>query len=97
MCWDQHLTSTIQFLCISSIPETLLHVTLKRRAEISADIFTCLLRYFPPVLQEFDNNIYLLTGHPVRTEKYEARSHIVRTERSEAPHTLARLVKILNS
>ena len=39
------LTSTIQFLCIS-IPETLLHVTLKRRAEISADIFARLLRYF---------------------------------------------------
>ena len=32
-------------LCIS-IPETLLHVTLKRRAEISADIFARLLRYF---------------------------------------------------
>ena len=39
------LTSTIQSLCIS-IPETLLHVTLKRRAEISADIFARLLRYF---------------------------------------------------
>ena len=37
--------STIQSLCIS-IPETLLHVTLKRRAEISADIFARLLRYF---------------------------------------------------
>ena len=35
----------IQSLCIS-IPETLLHVTLKRRAEISADIFARLLRYF---------------------------------------------------
>ena len=34
-----------QSLCIS-IPETLLHVTLKRRAEISADIFARLLRYF---------------------------------------------------
>ena len=32
-------------MCIS-IPETLLHVTLKRRAEISADIFARLLRYF---------------------------------------------------
>ena len=32
-------------LCIS-IPETLLHVTLKRRAEISTDIFARLLRYF---------------------------------------------------
>ena len=41
----QLLTSTIQSLCIS-IPETLLHVTLKRRAEISADIFARLLRYF---------------------------------------------------
>ena len=39
------MTSTIQSLCIS-IPETLLHVTLKRRAEISADIFARLLRYF---------------------------------------------------
>ena len=39
------MTSTIQSLCVS-IPETLLHVTLKRRAEISADIFACLLRYF---------------------------------------------------
>ena len=39
------MTSTIQSLSIS-IPETLLHVTLKRRAEISADIFARLLRYF---------------------------------------------------
>ena len=47
MCWVQLLTSRIQFLC-TSIPETLLHVTLKRRpeAEISADIFARLLRYF---------------------------------------------------
>ena len=29
-----------------SLPETLLHVTLKRRAGISVDIFACLLRYF---------------------------------------------------
>ena len=29
------------------------------------------------------NDIYLLTGYPVHTEKYQARSHIVRTERSE--------------
>ena len=42
---SQLLTSTIQSLCIS-ILETLLHVTLKRRAEISADIFARLLRYF---------------------------------------------------
>ena len=28
--------------------------------------------------------IYLLTGYPVRTEKYYARSHIVQTERSES-------------
>ena len=41
----QLLTSTIQSLCIS-IPENLLHVTQKRRAEISADIFARLLRYF---------------------------------------------------
>ena len=39
------MTSTIQSLCIS-IPETWLHVALKRRAEISADIFARLLRYF---------------------------------------------------
>ena len=45
MSWVQLLTATIQFLCIS-IPETLLHVTMKRRAEISADIFARLLRYF---------------------------------------------------
>ena len=38
-------TSTIQSLCIS-ILETLLHVTMKRRAEISVDIFVRLLRYF---------------------------------------------------
>ena len=36
---------TLKFLCIST-PETLLHVTLKRRAEISGDIFACLSRYF---------------------------------------------------
>ena len=46
MCWVQLLAYTIRlFLCIS-ILETLLHVTLKRRAEISNDIFACLLRYF---------------------------------------------------
>ena len=39
------MTATIQSLCIS-IPDTLLHMTLKRRAEISADIFARLLRYF---------------------------------------------------
>ena len=39
------MTSTIQSLCIS-ILETLLQVTLKRRAEISADSFARLLRYF---------------------------------------------------
>ena len=33
------------------------------------------------------NLIYLLTGYPVRTEKYQARSHIVRTERSEVRAT----------
>ena len=33
-------------------------------------------------LRTYDN-IYLLTGYPVRTEKYQARSHIVRTERSD--------------
>ena len=38
------MTSTIQFLCIS-IPETLLHVTLNRQEEISADIFARLLQY----------------------------------------------------
>ena len=32
------MTSAIQVLCIS-MPETSIHVTLKRRAEISADIF----------------------------------------------------------
>ena len=45
MCWVQLLTYAIQFLCIS-IPETLLQVTLKRRAEISAYIFAGLSRYF---------------------------------------------------
>ena len=44
MCWVQLLTSTTQFLCIS-ILETLLHVTLTRRTEISADIFAHLYRY----------------------------------------------------
>ena len=34
--------------------------------------------------------IYLLTGYPVRTEKYQARSHIVRTERSEVRATWLR-------
>ena len=41
-----------------------------------------------PVFLQFDwliigRIIYLLTGHPVCTEKYQARSHIVRTERNE--------------
>ena len=42
---DPALDICNSILCIS-IPETLLHVTLKRRAEISADIFARLLRYF---------------------------------------------------
>ena len=45
MCWVQLLTSAIQVLCIG-IAETMLHVTLKRRAEISADTFARLLQYF---------------------------------------------------
>ena len=45
MCSVQLLTSTIQLLCIS-ILETLVHVTMKRQAEISADIFAHLLWYF---------------------------------------------------
>ena len=45
MCNVQLLTSTIECL-YASIPETLLHVTLKRQAEISADIFARLLQYF---------------------------------------------------
>ena len=39
------LLSTIQFLCISVL-EAWLNVTRKRQAEISADIFVGLLRYF---------------------------------------------------
>ena len=39
------LTTTVQFLCIG-ILETLLRLTLKRRAEILADIFGRLLWYF---------------------------------------------------
>ena len=45
MFWVQLSTSKIQFLCIS-ILQTLLHVTMERRAKISADIFARLLRYF---------------------------------------------------
>ena len=52
MCWFQLLSSTIQFLCIS-IPETLLHVTFKRRAEISAVV--------PLVLQEFEKKHFIRT------------------------------------
>ena len=44
VCWVQLLKSKFQVLCIS-IPGTLLHVTLKKRAEISADIFAGLLQY----------------------------------------------------
>ena len=44
MCWVQRLKSKFQVLCIS-IPRTLLHVTLKKRAEISADIFARLFQY----------------------------------------------------
>ena len=43
MCWVQLLKSKFQVLCIS-IPGTLLHVTLKKRAEISADIFARLFQ-----------------------------------------------------
>ena len=45
ICCVQLFTSAIKFLCIG-ILETLLHVTLKRRAKISADIFTRLLQCF---------------------------------------------------
>ena len=45
VCRVHLLASTIQFLCIS-VPKTLLHVTLKGRAEIPADIFARLLLYF---------------------------------------------------
>ena len=45
MCWVQLLSSTTQFLCISK-PETSLHMTLKRRAEMSADIFARLCGIF---------------------------------------------------
>ena len=45
MCCVQLLTFIIRDLYIS-IPETLLHVTPKRTAEVSADIFARLLRYF---------------------------------------------------
>ena len=45
MCCVQLMASTVQFLCII-ILESLLHMTMKRRAEISADIFARLLRYF---------------------------------------------------
>ena len=41
---DTVTSRTIKFLCIN-IFETLLHATLERRAEISADIFARLLRY----------------------------------------------------
>ena len=47
--WVQLLTSTIQLLCIN-IPGTLLHVTLKRRAEISTDIFSPSFAVFPLLL-----------------------------------------------
>ena len=57
----QLLTSTIQSLCIS-IPETLLHVILKRRAEISADIFARFLRYF---FLSYKNLTISVTYHPV--------------------------------
>ena len=36
------------------------------------------------------NITYLLTGYPVRIEKYQARSHIVWTERSEVRATWLR-------
>ena len=54
MFWAQLLTSTIQLLC-TSIPEALLHVTMKRRAEY-------LLKYCSPfvvfglILQQFHNS-----------------------------------------
>ena len=64
MCWVQLLTSTIQFLCIS-ISETLSHVTLKRRAEISSDTSARLLRYFRLSCKNFTivSNIYV--SYPV--------------------------------
>ena len=45
MCWVQLLTFTIQLLRVV-IPETLLHMALQRRKQISADIFSRLLQYF---------------------------------------------------
>ena len=43
----------VQYFCIR-VRETLSHVTLKRQAEISADIYALLFRYFGSSLQEFD-------------------------------------------
>ena len=42
-----------RLLCVS-IPETLLHLTLKRQADISADSFAQFFAVFSLVLQEFD-------------------------------------------
>ena len=69
MRWIRLLTSTIQFLCIS-IPEPLLHVTRKGRAEISADIFALLLPYFNlSCNNKFDNNrAHLFSKHGCRSE-----------------------------
>ena len=64
MCSIQLLTSTFQVLCIS-IPETLLHVTLKRREEISADIFARLLQYFClPCMNLTINKIVIIVAVP---------------------------------
>ena len=58
----QLLTCTIQFLCIR-IFETLLHVTLKRRAEILAETFAGLLQYFSLsyqnlTIKHFNDNVH---------------------------------------
>ena len=61
MCWILLLTSKIQFLSVC-ILETLLHVTLKRGAEILADIFARLLWYFslPCKKLTIKQNIYVM-------------------------------------
>ena len=61
----QLLKSTIQFLCVS-ILETLLHLTLNRRAEMSADIFARLLRNFSLSCKNLTISSHILTDFSFR-------------------------------
>ena len=80
------------FLCISII-ETLLHLTLKRRAEISADIFARLWRYFSSSCVNLTITVFI---YRVVSDDLEiSLIHSIRYEK-EMPNFHSQLALLLN-